>query len=69
VRSTTAGTSIFLKGEKRMEVAGEVRLRTRLDGTPEALVGTAASPVTVTLQRPGGRKSTHAVGPGQTVRL
>jgi hypothetical protein len=69
LRSTTTGTSVFLKGEKRMEVIGEVRLRTKLDGTPEALVGTAPGTVSVTLQRPGGRKSTHAVRPGQTVRL
>ena len=69
LRSTTTGASVFLKGEKRMEVMGEVRLRTRLDGTAEALVGTSPGRVSVTLQRPGGRKSTHAVGPGQIVRL
>jgi hypothetical protein len=69
LRSTTTGASVFLKGEKRMEVVGEVRLRTRLDGTAEALVGTSPGRVSVTLQRPGGRKSTHAVGPGEIVRL
>jgi hypothetical protein len=69
LRSTTTGTTVLLRGEKRLEAVGEVRLRTRLDGSPEALVGTSSGTVPVTLQRPGGRKSTHVVGPGQIVRL
>lgn len=69
LHSTATGTSIFLRGEKRLEVAGEVRLNTRLDGTPEALVGTSSGTVSVTLQHPGGRKSTHVIAPGQIVRL
>jgi hypothetical protein len=69
LRSTTTGTTVLLRGEKRVEVVGEVRLKTRLDGSPEALVGTSSGTVPVTLQRPGGGKSTHVVGPGQIVRL
>ena len=66
--NTIAKSVLSIAGKDVAEVSGEVRLITAADGSPQKLIGTAASKVQVTLRR-AGKQKTYPVAPDQTVAI